>query len=142
MHRHHSFFVNGIEKKRKIELTFVNTTGNQEVKICVPIDYYPCRRVRDKCEYYYFWDPSAEEGGRLFRLAPEEIVSIILSVDAFGPAGLPGFWKKKWFIGRNWGHFGYGEGFWNGLLSFVERRCKRQADRRRHLPRESKECKR
>ena len=137
MHSDHDVFIQGIQKKLEIELTFLSSDEYLwSVKICSPVDFHPCRRARDKSELYYFWDSSEDAGNRLFSVAPEQIVSMKVTSEEFEPGEFVKFWHKKWFIRRSWGQVKDGDGFLSGLFKFGDKEAKRGADRRSRVPRE------
>lgn len=137
MHSEHDVFIQGVQNKVKIDLTFLSPDDYLwSVKLCSPVDFHPCRRARDVSELYYFWDSSAQKGDRLFSLAPEQIVSMKVTSEEFEPEEFLKFWHKKWFIRRSWGQVKDGEGFLSGLFKFGDKDAKRGADRRKPVPQE------
>ena len=79
MHGHHDIFVRGIVETKKISLTFFDEESQRNVrKCCVPVDYSPGRRARDKSPLYYFWDFENSQNDYLLSLPPENIVCLII----------------------------------------------------------------
>ena len=104
MHGHHDIFVRGIIETKKIELTFLsNESQANVVKRCVPVDFSPGKRARDTSELYYFWDFESGQSNYLLSLPPDAIIKMELIDEEFNPKDFVTFWKKVWYIKRDWG---------------------------------------
>ena len=103
MHGHHDIFVRGIVETKKITLTFFDEESQRNVrKCCIPVDYSPGRRKKDKSPLYYFWDFENSQNDYLLSLPPENIVSMEVDDEIFNPKDFVTFWKKIWYIKRDW----------------------------------------
>ena len=103
MHGHHDIFVRAIVQTKKIALTFVdNESRSNVVKRCIPVDYSSGRRARDSSELYCFWDFESGQKDCLFSLPPDAIVAMELTDEEFDPKDFVTFWKKFWYIKRQW----------------------------------------
>lgn len=49
-----SSFIEAIHQCKLIELTFLDSGGNMKTRICVPFDYGPYSRAKDKSDKYHF----------------------------------------------------------------------------------------
>ena len=104
MHGHHDIFVRGIVETKKIALTFLgNESQANVVKCCIPVDYSPGRRARDTSELYFFWDFESGQRDYLLSLPPDTIVTMEITDEKFNPKDFVTFWKKVWYIKRDWG---------------------------------------
>lgn len=107
MHGHHDIFVRGIVETKKIELTFVdNQSKTNMTRRYIPVDYSPGRRARDTSELYFFWDFESGQSDYLLSLPPDTIVTMEITDKEFNPRDFVTFWKKVWFIKRDWGSAG------------------------------------
>ena len=81
MHGHHDIFARAVVETKKITLTFIdNESHDNVVKHCIPVDYSPGRRERDKSELYYFWDFEGGQRDYLLSLPPDTIVTMEITM--------------------------------------------------------------
>jgi len=89
MHSDHSIFVLGIQKRRKIKLTyFDNEIKLNFTKLSIPLHYRSPRAEGDYSDCYYFWVPEADADKHFLCLSPSQIVSMDLTDEAFDPGKL------------------------------------------------------
>ena len=80
MHRNHDIFVQAIEDKKKIRLTFFSDAdGNSQVKVFGPLFCAP-PHVGHEPDRYYLWD---FESTNVFSLLPNKIVSMEPTEETF-----------------------------------------------------------
>ena len=89
MHKDHGVFIRGIEKEKKLELTFYSKKCCRNVvSLCAPLYYSkgpssPAIGMEDELECYYLWDFAAEKSRNFLALFPSQIVSMELKEDDF-----------------------------------------------------------
>ena len=89
MHNDHNIFVLGIQKHRKIRLTyFDNEIKLNFAKLSVPLYYRPSRHVGNDSDRYYFWFSEAAGTKHFLELPASHIVSMDLTDGAFDPERL------------------------------------------------------
>ena len=71
---------------------------------CIPFDFGPSRRFRDKSNRYHFLDLDSPNGKHPLLLLPNKILKLELTNFNFNPAKYIN-WKPKWFVKRNWGAY-------------------------------------
>lgn len=105
MHRDHNIFLESINAKIKIVLTFFKNDGERATRTCAPMDFGVSRRAKDGVDRYHFWDYESQGKNHVLSLTPERIVSISATNDGFDPAEFITWDTKKspWFIPRDWG---------------------------------------
>ncbi|MHC4425609.1 MAG: hypothetical protein ACYSYV_05875 [Planctomycetota bacterium] len=84
MHGEHDIFVQGIEQKRRLELTFFSRGhGRTLVTPCAPLYYSKGRDEADGLDCYYLWDFEAIRGSHFLALFPSQIVGMELTEGVF-----------------------------------------------------------
>ena len=84
MHSDHDIFIQGIEQKRKLKLTFFGRGNPQNlVKQCGPLLYSKGRIEGDGLDCYYIWDFEATKGSQFWALYTSQIVTMELAEEAF-----------------------------------------------------------
>jgi hypothetical protein len=97
-----SLFIQSINEKLILELTFNSIEKGLLKRKCIPFDFGPSRRFRDKSQRYHFLVLDGPEGRHNLSILPMQIVKIELTQIHFDPINYVK-WKPKWFINRNWG---------------------------------------
>lgn len=97
-----SLFIQSINQKLIIQLTFKLVGKGILKRKCIPFDFGPSRRFRDKSQRYHFLVLDGPEGRHNLSILPMQIVKIELTKKHFNPANYIK-WKPKWFVKRNWG---------------------------------------
>jgi len=95
-------FIQSINEKLIIELTFKSVEKGIIKRKCIPFDFGPSRRYRDKSQRYHFLVLNGPEGRHNLSVLPMQIVKIELTALNFNPSKYIK-WKPKWFLKRNWG---------------------------------------
>jgi hypothetical protein len=95
-------FIQSINEKLIIELTFKSIEKGIIKRKCIPFDFGPSRRYRDKSQRYHFLVLNGPEGRHNLSVLPMQIVKIELTDLNFNPSKYIK-WKPKWFLKRNWG---------------------------------------
>lgn len=89
MHRDHDIFIQGIEKEKRLELTFFSRKlRRQVVSLCAPLHYSKdplgtAAGSQDEKDCYYLWNFSAKKGSNFLALSPSQITSIELTEHDF-----------------------------------------------------------
>ncbi len=78
MHSDHDIFIQGIEKKRRLKLTFSGGKNppNLAVRECAPLHYSKGHIEGDDLDCYYLWDSDVADGAHFLALPPSQIVSM------------------------------------------------------------------
>ena len=95
-------FIEAIHQRKLIELTFLDSGGNIKTRVCVPFDYGPSSRAKDKSDKYHFWDIDSPDGSHNLSLLQSSIIKIITLEQSFEPSKYVK-WTPKWYIVRDWG---------------------------------------
>jgi hypothetical protein len=98
----HRLFTESIDKKLVVELTFKSVDKGVLKRKCIPFDFGPSRRFRDKSQRYHFLVLNGPDGRHNLSVLPMQIVKIELTALNFNPSKYIK-WKPKWFLKRNWG---------------------------------------
>ncbi len=100
MHDQHDIFVQAVKDSKKIELTFFSKEElSKTVKICVPIDYNPGRRAKDRSHQYYFLLFEEDNSSYVLSLSPNQILDMQLTDHNFDITEITD-WKIHWFTPR------------------------------------------
>ena len=85
MHSDHDIFVRGIERQRRLKVTYLSDERREKlVRRCGPLYYSRGKAEADELDCYYFWDFEADEGYNFIALSPGQIISMKLTESAFG----------------------------------------------------------
>ena len=94
-------FLKSINDNLIIKVTFKSKNGIIKRK-CIPFDFGPSKRFRDKSQRYHFLVLDGPKGRHNLSILPMQILKIELTELHFNPANYIK-WKPKWFIKRDWG---------------------------------------
>jgi len=84
VHSNHDIFIQGIQQKKRLKLTFFSRKNLQNlVRQCAPLHYSKGRIEGDDRDIYYIWDFEAIRGSRFLALSPSQIVTMELAEEAF-----------------------------------------------------------
>ena len=106
MHRDHEIFVQAIQDKRKVKVTFFSDNDAcNRVNLYAPMDFEQCDIEGVKSSRYYFWDFEKGTNGAPQILQPNQIVSMTLDKEAFNPTEFVTWDLEElpWFLERDWG---------------------------------------
>lgn len=98
-------FIEAIRNCKLIELTFRDSDDNIKTRICVPFDYAPSSRAKDKSDKYHFWDIDSPDGSHNLSLLPSSIITITALEQNFEPSQYVTWASIKWYISRDWGSY-------------------------------------
>lgn len=102
MHGDHQVFIDGIDERRKVTLTFASKEdgGASQVRLCAPMDYGPRARAHDKSDCYHFHDYESEDGPHTLSLPPVQMIAIDATDESFDPAEFI-TWEANWHYPRD-----------------------------------------
>ncbi|MDT8301326.1 MAG: hypothetical protein RQ760_07555 [Sedimentisphaerales bacterium] len=84
MHSDHDIFIQGIQQKKKLRLTFLSEKNPKNLpRQCAPLHYSKGRIEGDNLDCYYFWDLEAAQGSHFLALLPSQISRMELSEGTF-----------------------------------------------------------
>lgn len=93
-----------IRRKIILLLTFNAKEKGPVTRKCVPFDFGPSARAKDKINRYHFYDLDSPDGHHNLSIREEQIIDMKLTIEHFDPADYVK-WTPKWFIERDWGKF-------------------------------------
>jgi len=83
MHRDHKIFVQAIQDKRKVKLTFLSEErGGDTDRLCGPI-FYSAPVAGSDSGCYYLWDFESNTDNHFLGFPPSQIVSMELTEEPF-----------------------------------------------------------
>ncbi len=97
-------FIEAIEQKLIIQLTFESQEKGRITRTCIPFDFGPSRRYRDGCDRYHFFDLDSPDGKHNLSILPNQVINITLANQNFNPEDYI-TWTPNWHIDRNWGTY-------------------------------------
>jgi hypothetical protein len=78
-------FIKALRERKKILLTHFSGEQNLYLtRLCIPIEHIQ-PISENGSDFYYFWDPKADVGERIFGCPPSDIQYIESSEDSFNP---------------------------------------------------------
>jgi hypothetical protein len=84
VHSDHDIFIQGIEQKRRIKMTFSGRKNSQDISgECAPLHYSKGQIEGDDLDCYYVWDYEAAQGGHFLALSPSQISRMELAEGTF-----------------------------------------------------------
>ncbi len=84
MHCDHDVFVQGMEQKRKLKLTFLGGKNLQYlVRECAPLHYSKGQVEGDDLDSYYIWDFESTKDRHFLSLPPSQIIKMELAEGEF-----------------------------------------------------------
>lgn len=97
-------FLNAIDNKLKIRVTFDAKEKGQITRICIPFDFGPSQKVYtiDKTDKYHMLDLDSPDGRHNLGLIESQINSIEVLDETFDPSEYVK-WQPKWIYQRDWG---------------------------------------
>jgi hypothetical protein len=103
-HRDHGVFMDALEAKETVLVTFWSKSSNEiKTRCCAPIDFGPWKHCRWNDNRYHMWDFDSEEGPHPLVKGAKQIVSIVRHGIPFNPRM---FVKRgetpAWSTPRNW----------------------------------------
>ncbi len=97
-------FLQAIDSKLKVNITFNSKEKGQITRVCIPFDFGASQKVDaiDKTEKYHLWDLNSPDGPHNLPLNPDQVISIEVLNETFDPAEYVK-WQPKWVYKRDWG---------------------------------------
>ncbi len=84
MHSDHNVFIQGIQQKKRLKLTFSGRKNPQSlVRQCAPLHYSKGQIEGDDLDSYYLWDFEVTKGNHFLSLSPSQIVAMELAESTF-----------------------------------------------------------
>ena len=84
MHSDHDIFIQGIEQKKRLKLTFFSEKNPQDLpRECAPLHYSEGQIEGDDLDCYYFWDFEVTKGSHFLSLSPSQIFAMELMEGTF-----------------------------------------------------------
>jgi hypothetical protein len=84
MHCDHDVFVQGMEQKRRLKLTFYEGINLQHiVRECAPLHYSKGQVEGDDLDSYYIWDFENTKDNHFLALPPSQIITMELAEETF-----------------------------------------------------------
>lgn len=84
VHYDHDVFIQGMEQKRKLKLTFFSAENLQSmVRECAPLHYSKGQVEGDDLDSYYLWDFETTRDSRFLALPPSQIIKMELAEGKF-----------------------------------------------------------
>ena len=94
MHSDHDIFIQGIEQKRRIKMTFLGRKNLQNlVRQCAPLHYSEGHIEGDGLNCYYLWDFEATKGSHFLALPPSQIIAMDFTEGTFNIEDFSSFRK-------------------------------------------------
>ncbi len=93
-----------VNEKLIVRVTYVTNDSRILTRKCVPFDFGPSRKFKDKSDRYHFQDLDSPNGKHPLSLEPKKVIKVELTGVNFDPANYIK-WKPNWFMKRNWGKY-------------------------------------
>lgn len=96
-------FLQAIQEKKIVELTFNAEDKWVIIRRCIPFDFWPSRRkLSVNPDRYHFYDLNSPDGRHTLSILPEQVINIDILDETFNP------WDyvtrtPNWFTDRNRG---------------------------------------
>ena len=101
----HEKFIEAINTKKLIKISFDAKEKGIIERICVPFDFGPSRRnMTPNPERYHMYDMDSPDGEHTLSILPEQLLSVEVLDQNFDPADYVK-WQPNWFIPRDWGQY-------------------------------------
>lgn len=108
MHADHANFLEALEHKRHVTVTFFHVKEQRERTLtCAPLDFGPLRGSHDQKGRYQLWDVNAKRPPFNVSFMPDDLRTITVLDTTFEPAEIIkwAFKPNAWNVARNWGEF-------------------------------------
>jgi hypothetical protein len=100
----YDIFKKAIDNKFIVEIVVMTQEKGKIKRTCIPFDFGPSRKFKDKIDRYYFYDLDSPEGKHNLSITPDQLLEIQLTIEKFNPADYVK-WKPNWFVKRDWGKY-------------------------------------
>ncbi len=98
----HDLFLKAIHSTIVVKITVDSKEKGIIERRCIPFDYGPSKKYRDKTNRYHFYDLDSPDGSHNLSILPEQLIRLELLDDKFEPGNFVK-WKPNWFVERDWG---------------------------------------
>jgi hypothetical protein len=108
MHAEHAAFLQAIQDKRLVTVTFFHVKDDAERTLtCAPLDFGPLRGSKDQRPRYQLWDVEAKRPPFNVTMLPEDLRTLVVSDTPFDPKDIIrwAFKPNAWSTPRDWGPF-------------------------------------
>ena len=108
MHADHAVFLDALERKRQVTITFFDRKRDAERTLtCAPLDFGPLRGAKDGRDRYQLWDMAAKRPPYNVTVLSDDVRSIVVLEATFDPASIItwAFKPNAWSVARRWGDF-------------------------------------
>jgi hypothetical protein len=97
-------FLQAIDNKFKLKVTFNAKEKGEIVRVCIPFDFGPSQKADtiDKFEKYHMYDLDSQDGPHTLSLNLDQVMGIEILNENFDPAEYI-TWQPKWIYKRDWG---------------------------------------
>ena len=84
MHNDHEVFIQGIQQKKRLRLTFLSEKNPKNLqRQCAPLHYSKGHIEGDNLDCYYLWDFNAVKANHFLALPPSQIIKMDLAEETF-----------------------------------------------------------
>lgn len=98
-------FLQAIHEKSIVIIKFNSKEKGIIERRCVPFDYGPGTRDKNKVDKYHFYDLNSPSGRHNLSILPDQLLSLELSGEKFEPGEYVTWTPTNWMVKRNWGIF-------------------------------------
>ncbi|OFX27281.1 MAG: hypothetical protein A2041_12375 [Bacteroidetes bacterium GWA2_31_9b] len=95
-------FIEAINQRLIIQLTFISKSKGTITRTCIPFDFGPGNVAKDGLDRYHFYDLNSPEGRHTLSILPDQVIDISLTTQNFEPGNYI-TWTPKWVVPRDWG---------------------------------------
>lgn len=99
-----NLFLDAIHKKTIVVITFKSQEKGIIKRECIPFDFGPSRRAKDKSDRYHFYDLDSPDGNHTLSILENQLISLEHTKIKFDPKDYVK-WTPNWFVKRNWGSY-------------------------------------
>ncbi|GAB6137471.1 hypothetical protein [Halanaerobaculum tunisiense] len=97
-------FISAIKNKKLVEIVFDSKEKGRITRKCVPFDFGPSRKYKDKRNRFHFHDLNSPEGSHVLSILPGQLVDLKILEKSFKPGNYV-HWEPNWFVDRDWGQY-------------------------------------
>lgn len=102
MHSDHDVFIQGIQQKKRLRLTFLSEKNPKNLlRQCAPLHYSKGRIEGDNLDCYYFWDFEATGGSHFLALYTLQIAAMELAEGTFKIGDFSNFGGKTAVLAKD-----------------------------------------
>lgn len=97
-------FLKAIYSKSILLVTFNSQEKGVITRKCVPFDFGPSKKFKDKSDRYHFYDLDSPDGKHNLSILDSQLISLEPMQDSFEPKDYIK-WTPDWYIKRDWGDY-------------------------------------